>query len=234
MLSAIRAIQPTYVVAENVSGIINWNGGLVFNEVQTDLEAAGYEVTPFVLPAAGVNAPHRRDRVWFIADSHNARTNNASRLDGNGSAKNEGRVKQSLVEYRQDGRNGITTNATGSSSKGKLQQGQKQRELGGCNSEITANTDKQGLERSEVNGGTSGSGSDGDKQSARHVSSNWENFPTQSPICGGNDGISDRLVGITFPKWRNESIASLGNAIVPAVALQIFKAIQDVHLQLKK
>lgn len=67
MLRAIREIGPRYVVGENVSGLISWNGGLVFDEVQADLEAAGYEVIPFVLPAAGVGAPHRRDRVWFIA-----------------------------------------------------------------------------------------------------------------------------------------------------------------------
>jgi DNA (cytosine-5)-methyltransferase 1 len=67
MLRAIREIQPRWVVGENVRGIINWNGGLVFEEVQTDLEAERYEVQSFILPAAGVNAPHRRERVWFVA-----------------------------------------------------------------------------------------------------------------------------------------------------------------------
>jgi hypothetical protein len=54
----------------------------------------------------------------------------------------------------------------------------------------------------------------------------WGTFPTVSPICSRNDGLSNRLDGITFPKWRNESIKAGGNAIVPQVALQIFKAIQ--------
>lgn len=67
MLRIIRQIRPTWVVAENVYGILNWNEGLVFNKVHTDLEAAGYEVQTFILPACGVNAPHRRNRVWFIA-----------------------------------------------------------------------------------------------------------------------------------------------------------------------
>jgi DNA (cytosine-5)-methyltransferase 1 len=69
MLRAIREIQPSWVVGENVRGLTNWNGGLVFDEVQTELEAEGYEVLPFLLPACAVNAPHRRDRIWFVAYS---------------------------------------------------------------------------------------------------------------------------------------------------------------------
>jgi DNA (cytosine-5)-methyltransferase 1 len=56
---------------------------------------------------------------------------------------------------------------------------------------------------------------------------NFENFPTQSPICGGDDGIPTELDGITFPKWRNESIKGYGNAVVPQVVYQIFKAIEQ-------
>jgi hypothetical protein len=53
----------------------------------------------------------------------------------------------------------------------------------------------------------------------------WDSFPSQSPICGGNDGLPTKLDGITFSKWRNESIKAYGNAIVPQVAYEIFKAI---------
>ncbi len=69
MLRAVREIQPPWVVGENVRGLINWSGGLVFDEVQSDLENEGYDVQPFILPACAVNAPHRRDRIWFIAYS---------------------------------------------------------------------------------------------------------------------------------------------------------------------
>jgi len=73
MLRAITEIQPRWIVGENVFGLVNWDGGVVFHEVQTDLEAAGYEVWPYVLPACAVNAPHRRDRVWFVAYSNDSR-----------------------------------------------------------------------------------------------------------------------------------------------------------------
>ena len=61
------------------------------------------------------------------------------------------------------------------------------------------------------------------KKSARD---NWENFPTQPPLCGGNDGLPSELDGVTFSKWRTESIKAYGNAVVPQVVYEIFKAIE--------
>ena len=73
MLRAIKEIEPTWVIGENVRGLVSWGGGLVFEEVCSDLERQGYEVQSFVIPAAGVNAPHQRQRIWFIAYSNNKR-----------------------------------------------------------------------------------------------------------------------------------------------------------------
>ena len=67
MLDVIAAVKPRYVVGENVYGLVNWSEGLVFQQVCIDLEAEGYEVQAFLLTAAGVNAPHRRYRIWFVA-----------------------------------------------------------------------------------------------------------------------------------------------------------------------
>lgn len=67
MLRVIRAVRPRWVVGENVFGIVNWSEGMVFDKVCSDLEAAGYEVQPYIIPACGVGAPHRRDRCWFVA-----------------------------------------------------------------------------------------------------------------------------------------------------------------------
>jgi DNA (cytosine-5)-methyltransferase 1 len=58
---------------------------------------------------------------------------------------------------------------------------------------------------------------------------NWQNFPTQSPVCGGDDGISHGLDNITFSKWRNESIKGYGNAVVPQVVYRIFKTIEYIQ-----
>jgi len=67
MLRVIRELSPTYVVAENVSGLLSLNDGAEFELVCSDLEREGYEVLPFHYPAASVGAPHRRDRVFIIA-----------------------------------------------------------------------------------------------------------------------------------------------------------------------
>lgn len=104
MLRAIREIQPSFVIGENVAGILTMvqpteavkvgctpslfeeNDNIYRKEQQfvvetvcTDLEREGYSVQPFVIPACSVGAPHQRDRVWFIAqrnasNSYNART----------------------------------------------------------------------------------------------------------------------------------------------------------------
>jgi DNA (cytosine-5)-methyltransferase 1 len=68
MLRIVRDFKPAWVVAENVRGLLTLQGGVVFEQVCVDLEGAGYEVQPFIIPACAVNAPHRRDRVWIVAN----------------------------------------------------------------------------------------------------------------------------------------------------------------------
>lgn len=73
MLRAIREIQPRWIVGENVSGLVNWNGGVVFDDLQNELEIEGYEVESFILPAASVGGLHLRERIWIIAYSNQKR-----------------------------------------------------------------------------------------------------------------------------------------------------------------
>jgi len=88
MLRVIRDFKPTWVVAENVRGILTIEQGMVFEQVCLDLEASGYEVQAFIIPAVAVNAPHRRDRVWFVAT--NTRYGNGQGTEVNG--KSEGQI----------------------------------------------------------------------------------------------------------------------------------------------
>jgi len=157
MFRIIREARPTYVVAENVRGLISWNEGMVLDTVCADLEGEGYEVFPVVLPAASVNAPHRRDRVWIVATNANGE----------------------MLEHRN--RKGTSGRSTHTPQRTESPYGPR----------------------------------------------TWETFPTVAPVCGGDDGLPARLDGITFPKWRRESIKAYGNAIVPQVAFQIFQALNE-------
>lgn len=65
MVRVIKELRPTWVVGENVAGIIN----MALDTVLSDLEAADYTVRTFVIPACGVNAPHQRYRTAIVAHS---------------------------------------------------------------------------------------------------------------------------------------------------------------------
>ncbi len=272
MLRAIREIQPSWVVGENVFGLVNWSEGLVFHEVQADLEAQGYEVWAYVLPACAVNAPHRRDRVWFVAYSRH----NSERKAGNST----GNERQEFATIHKEGQgrkweavfnNGLCDlqgDATNTDRNDERLLCRPKPEQGfeaySFNSDISrhgdaTNTVGKGLERynewerCSVNRNNEGlqfrsenkqppSNSDCGRQSCQEyrkekpgrvaetsIPKDWSNFPTQSPICSGDDGLPSQLDGITFPKWRNESIKAYGNAIVPQVAYEIFKAINKYN-----
>ena len=79
MFAVIRNVKPAWVIAENVRGLVTWNEGMVLEQVCSDLESEGYEVQPFIIPAVAVNAPHRRDRVWIIANAKHSRQRGTQR-----------------------------------------------------------------------------------------------------------------------------------------------------------
>ena len=307
MLRAIREIRPTWVVGENVAGILTVVqpgaevevGGqaslfgedyrkkvlhrqeYVIETICRDLEREGYAVQPLLIPACAVGAPHRRDRIWFIArlvthpkSCRNSRTpheagREAERQDWNeveqsiigGSVRpasnpNRDRCrnwtnKQKLIsecerkaDYCYGCKDGITTYSDGDRHKAR-EEGERAES---CGREYFPQSEKWRDAPERFNGldGFSRIAADpyGKRQKygndqgperwekpderfkTQYSSSIWEKFPTQSPICSGDDGLSGRLDGITFSKWRQESVKAYGNAIVPQVAYEIFKAIE--------
>jgi DNA (cytosine-5)-methyltransferase 1 len=263
MLRAIKEIQPTWIIGENVRGLVGWNEGLVFHEVYDDLEREGYEVQSFLIPAASVNAPHQRYRVWFVAYS-----------SSNGGQKN---TKQQSREDKKDNEQFEclydSIIAADSTSEGTRQfssaySGGENRRFdnhgeawNAADSKLhthpypnnrSSNEEERDVRRKETSNVSDASNSLGDAtdpNAARilqqHTTTepnqsqqfsrafptrgDFSAFPTKSPICGGNDGISRELDGITFSKWRNESIKAYGNAIVPQLAYQLFQTIQIIE-----
>jgi len=219
MLRAIREIKPKYIVGENVFGLLNWNGGMVFDEVHSDLESAGYEVQAVVIPAAAVNAPHGRDRVWFVATN----TKECGCRGGMCERCADGERKLLSDEQRRsemggeiEGHSGIGDVANANNQSIHFKKATIEHTNGfGQERRLHKNKSKTSIRKQF-----------GQRDARSFESTTWDNFPTQSPICGGDDGLPTELDGITFSKWRNESIKAYGNAIVPQVAYEIFKAIQ--------
>lgn len=276
MLRAIREIKPTWVVGENVRGIVSWSGGLVFEEVCAELEALSYQVQPFILPAAGINAPHRRDRVWFVAYSDDIRKRKQEKSKEQQeraetrTASEEFACNSKCEGLEGGGREwirpkpGCKTNDAFNTDKlngyrtgfcsGEISQQQET----GIQRRITSNpkeTEREltGTTRTRGDGFTNirecdASNTDicigrkgrmyeaGSKTTERYAeqcdswdnrTDTWNNFPTQPPVCRRDDGFSFGLDGITFSKWRRESIKAYGNAVVPQIPYKIFRAIED-------
>lgn len=215
MLRVIRTVRPRWVVCENVYGIVNWSEGMVFEQVCSDLEEAGYEVQPYIIPACGVGAPHRRDRCWFVAH----------RTDAGVETMREGQDGFHAVEVAADAdcdrrRIGAyqpepVSGSCGTSDIGSFGQDGPVTDTYGqrCHEFQSPGQPNQTQERIAQNG------------NAKRRIPGWDDFPTESPVCDRNDGFPGELAGLSFPAWCRESIKACGNAIVPQVALQIFETI---------
>ena len=75
MLRLIAEIRPRWVLGENVKGLAHSPMGL--DQCLSDLEAIGYQAQPFMVPACAADAPHRRDRIWIVANSRGGRQRGA-------------------------------------------------------------------------------------------------------------------------------------------------------------
>ena len=278
MLRAIREVSPRFVVGENVRGLTNWNGGLVFDEVCAELESLGYQVAPVIIPACALNAPHKRERIWFVAYSKSVRWNGGSSEHREEINKNiSGVCKcgqkrcEMGCEFERYSQEWPTTNTTSigfcgdsSTEQSFVEASRTRKRMGEKENGNASNTERvrrlqssKNIQRKQPNGIKSisfswqrnvtntkceglfrlhetGKENNIDRKDSKiwggvtryNQKNDWEEFPTQSPVCGGNDGFSTELDGITFPKWRSESIKAYGNAIVPQVAYEIFKALE--------
>lgn len=244
MLRAIREIQPRYVVGENVRGLTNWNGGLVFDRVQADLEAEGFEVLPFLLPACAVNAPHRRDRIWFVAHANSngqlqqrifqkqqrgAETFSTSQIRNVANSNSEG------YKRRESGKNRFKT-AAGKGQENKRERIRKNTSGIGATGIITDTGSKRlsvGVQRGIGGVSEKETSFEGRESSRTHTKIDWQEFPSQSPVCSRDDGFPYKLAGLSFSKFIESQTTGYGNAIVPQLAYQIFKAIDQTELKLK-
>ena len=252
MLRAIRQIQPTWVVGENVAGILSmvqpgkeikvgrtddlFEEDFIYRTEQQftidaiceDLECAGYSAQPFVIPACAVGAPHRRDRVWIVARLNT--DTDCQRCAGRGSQtyKRDKASKRASVFRNIERPCGEQDAANPANARTEsVQQGRKD---GISEFRITSNTQSAGSKRKLLGQQAQ---IQSDRQNCRINKPDFADFPTQSPVCRRDDGLPFRVADLTlsFPKWRSKSIEALGNAWVPQVAYEIFKAIESIKIR---
>jgi len=230
MLRIISEIEPRWVLGENVSGIFSWSGGLVFDEIQSDLADIGYETIPVRIPAVAVGAPHRRDRWWFIAHRAGIQSDKRTEND-NGSGKDGEAHRPSSADSNaaDTGReHGARTQNSGELERqtGSGNASESQRSTGRDTIRTTAHTENIGQQFCEQEPKT------GKNTTTRADRSQWERswIEVAAELCGLDDGLPVELDGFTLSKskHREHQLKGLGNAIVPQVALEIFKAIDTV------
>jgi DNA (cytosine-5)-methyltransferase 1 len=95
-LRIIKQSNPTWIIAENVTGIV----GMELDNIIDDLEAENYETQAFIIPACASNAPHRRDRVWIVANRISERCDNSG--DNRQTRYLQGNKEWNLAQIQQE------------------------------------------------------------------------------------------------------------------------------------
>lgn len=189
MLRTIRILKPSFVVGENVAGLVSMENGNTLDTILSDLENEGYQVESFIIPACAVGAWHRRDRIWIVAHSVNSK----HRINGKSHRKTNGIQKLNRETIRS--RMPIGATPINPDNWGKRTKGIKSEEI----------QKLEGFQR----------GKD------QRIYADWQRRPDLfTPIlCRSYDGLPNGV----------DRVKGLGNAIVPQIAFQLFKAIEKLN-----
>ena len=239
MARVIAELRPTWVIGENVAGIVN----LALDDVLFDLEGKGYATRTFLIPACGVGAPHQRYRTAIVARNTNGRNRNkgekremeerkdtkptgicrnVSNSDSTGCQKLNSSIIPDQPRFSCGGSN--ETNVCNSTSQGfqdwsgkQMEQScpeQKFKRSGGRYENHVPNTDNRKYVRQQPCPGQTIRSSGGE---AEHGS--WEWWAVEPELGRVANGIPNRV----------DRLRCLGNAVVPQQFYPITQAIADIE-----
>jgi DNA (cytosine-5)-methyltransferase 1 len=240
MLRVISELKPTWVIGENVGGLISMAQSdceikmetetailkdfeMVLETIRRDFERIGYESQPILIPACAVGARHRRDRTFIMAYSESS---NDRRNTGTFQGKNE---QQAPKRQEKWATKSCSTSKDVADTEGELldrriTNNNEARWFRPANSsEIVADICSQGLQRSKQCGNndpkTVGRPQGSTGAITQRSSYEWGYWSTEPELGRVADGIPNRV----------DRIGCLGNAVVPQQAFPIFQAIADIE-----
>ena len=281
MLRVIGEVKPNYIVGENVAGLLSMvefegtaprmeeqdnlfgtrreevrHGRYTLERICGELEAAGYSVQPLIVPACAVNAPHRRDRIWFLAKRKSVPATEDT--IGDGRDGNEWQSRAQGGEQRDAGARDDERVLRATADAVSEKRGASEHRVAGANT--MEHEEQRKVSQEPDRCATAGKALHADSEyvqrrsdteeckSARLMSyepdarpmrpRGFEDFPTQPPLCLGDDGLPFGVADAPVygeprhgrRRWKNEALKALGNAWVPQVAAEIFAAIvQDIR-----
>jgi len=198
MLRIISEVRPTWVIGENVIGIVK----MELDSILSDLEGEGYQTRAFIIPACGIDAPHKRDRVWIIAHA-----NSEGESDG---PINEGPRPRQL-ELMADPNSGFSTVTQQAVQAGRATIISSSKDVAYSESERVQRLWSSGEQKPHTYGGQKLSLCGSERPRPAY----WEAEPGMGRVV---DGIPNRV----------DRIKGLGNAVVPMVVEVIGNAIMEI------
>ena len=198
MLRVISEVRPTWVIGENVIGFVK----MELDSVLSDLEREGYQTRAFIIPACGIDAPHKRDRVWIIAHA-----NSEGESDG---PINEGPRPRQL-ELMADPNSGFSTVTQQAVQAGRATIISSSKDVAYSESERVQRLWSSGEQKPHTYEGQKLSLCGSERPEPAY----WEAEPGMGRVV---DGIPNRV----------DRIKGLGNAVVPMVVEVIGNAIMEI------
>ena len=221
--------RPTWTVFENVYGHVS----LGLDTVLTDLETEGYTTRTFIVPACGVGAPHRRDRLWIVGYTEDNGCDRGS--EGVGREGTESQQDESQLEIWSQlsgpGSDVANTSSARSQARSAYRVGDDDDTCRDSQEPASAGSKRGGADVADTESvRVQGLRSSGEQEShayarqevsvrssKRFSETDWDVEPNVGRVANGVPKRVDRLKG-------------LGNAIVPQIAQQIGTAIRMTHV----